>query len=158
MKSRKAHVSRKWLLCMSFREAKVYSLSIPGHSSAFQASPTNPCLVRQVPAQLHQLSPYTLSSCTAATSLQTACLLPYYTRQHGGNLSANCMAACCFLPQTSQLPAQRSRHSSSLITGSMAETLLHGCPLHYRLAWLLVASSPPHGTLALLHPFKLHDC
>ena len=33
-----------------------------------QAPPTNPCLVRQVPAQLHQLSPYTLSSCMASSS------------------------------------------------------------------------------------------
>ena len=48
----KAHVPWEWLPCMSFREAEVCSLSIPGHSSAFQAPPTNPCLVWQVPTEL----------------------------------------------------------------------------------------------------------
>ena len=50
VKSRKAHVPRKWLLYTSFREAKVNSVSIPRQTSVFQASPMNLCLVRQVPA------------------------------------------------------------------------------------------------------------
>ena len=83
VKPGKAYVLRKWLICASFREAKIYSLSIPGHSSAFQPYPTNPCLVQHVLELLHQLSPDTLSSCMDATSLQTTYLLPYYTRPHG---------------------------------------------------------------------------
>ena len=51
------------------QRSRSLQLSIPGHSSIqLQASPTNMCLVREVLTQLHQLSPYTLSSCMASTS------------------------------------------------------------------------------------------
>ena len=90
--SREAHFPKQWLLCMSFREAEVYTVE-PGHSSAFQVSPTSPCLVRQVPAelpqlcwiptQLHQLSPHTLSNGTTASSLLA----------HVASSSPDCMAS-----------------------------------------------------------------
>ena len=38
-----------------FEKSKSLQLSIPGHSSASQTASTNPCLVRQVPTQLHLL-------------------------------------------------------------------------------------------------------
>ena len=41
-------------ICPSEKQKSAF----PGHRSAFQASPTKPCLVRQAPAHLHQLSPY----------------------------------------------------------------------------------------------------
>ena len=50
-----------------------------------------------------------------------------------------------FMTPSSGLPAQRSRHSSSLPTGSMAESPTC-CPLPNRLAGLLVASFLPHGS------------
>ena len=56
---------------------------VSSYRLASQISLTNPCLVRQVPAELHQLSPHNLFSCRAADALQNACLLPYYTRPHG---------------------------------------------------------------------------
>ena len=51
----------EWLLCMSFREARVPRSACPVPVQ-LQACPTNLCVVRQVPTQLHQLSPYTLFS------------------------------------------------------------------------------------------------
>ena len=53
--------------------------------SKLQAPPTSLCLVRQVPGQLHQLSPYTLSSACMATTLPqtTWHLLPYYPTTPG---------------------------------------------------------------------------
>ena len=56
-------------LCI-LQRSRSLRLSFPGHSSV-QASPRNSCLVRQVPAQLHQLSPYTLYSHRATSSLST---------------------------------------------------------------------------------------
>ena len=76
----------------------------------------NPCLVRQVltqphqlcwtPAQLYQLCPYTLSSCSTATSPQTACMFPFYTKATWLNL-------------------QMTRQSSSLTTCSIVESFSH---------------------------------
>lgn len=45
-----AHVPQEWPLCMSSDKPES---EFPGHSSAFQAFLMNPCLVQQVPAQLH---------------------------------------------------------------------------------------------------------
>ena len=51
------------------QRSRSLKLSIPNHNSVeLQASPTNLCLVRQVPTQLHQLSAYTLSSHMASSS------------------------------------------------------------------------------------------
>ena len=49
---REAHVPRDGLLHASFTEAEVCGSASP---VPLQASPMNPCLVRQVPAQFHQL-------------------------------------------------------------------------------------------------------
>ena len=81
VESKAVHIPREWLLHMSFREAEVCSSAFPVR---LQTPPTNLGLVRQVPGQLHQLFPYTLSSCMAAFSLQTAWNLPpYYPRPQG---------------------------------------------------------------------------
>ena len=75
VESREAHIPKEWLLHMSFTEAEVCSSRVP---VLLQAPPTNPCSVRQLPAELHQLSPYTL------TSLQTTWQFPpYYPKPHG---------------------------------------------------------------------------
>ena len=54
-------VPMEWLLHTFFREARVPRSACPVPVQ-LQAYPTNLCLVRQVPTQLHQLSPYTLFS------------------------------------------------------------------------------------------------
>ena len=107
VKSRKAHILREWLLYTSFREAKVYSLSISSHRSAFRASCTNLCLVGQVLAIPSTVSRATMFSRQVSWWVSSFLLqlLPYYTRLHSGNLTTNCVAACCFLYLTSWLNA-----------------------------------------------------
>ena len=115
VKSRKSQVPRRWLLCISFRETNVHILSIPSHSSAFQASATNLCLVKQAFAIPSTISHVTIFSRQASQQVFSFLLQlpPYYSRPHGRNLTTNCVADCCLLSQTSWL--------------NPSWLLLHGC-------------------------------
>ena len=102
---------------------------VSGHSSAFQASPTNPCMVRQVPKQLHQLCRIVYSSISSLlTHFSPAWMLLYY-RPH-----------VCFFT----IPGHMAKSSEE-------QTYLHP---HYRQhgrispgSWLL----PPGYLLLSLH-------
>ena len=91
--SREAHVLREWLLRTCCREGEV---SIP--RSQPQAAPTNPCLVRQLPATPASAAlprvpqegfPVGLLFLTLVPPLiHSTCRLPHCTRPRGGNLTA----------------------------------------------------------------------
>ena len=97
----------------------------------------------------------------APTHYRPACLLPYYSphghissegplpyNQAAGQKPAYKLHSCLLfsfsdlmaislMPPPSFLPVQGSRHSSSLTTRSMAQTLSHGFCIYYRPARLL---------------------
>ena len=115
VESREAHVLREWLLHTPFKKAEVCSLAFLV-TVQLQASPTNLCLVRQVPAQLHLLccGPALTPNCMASFSWQTlSCTLSdhtaasyIHTKPHGGPgpfyILPNCMSAssCGGFPYT----------------------------------------------------------
>ncbi|KAF6086296.1 hypothetical protein HJG60_008488 [Phyllostomus discolor] len=66
VESREAHVQRGFSVHPSERQKSAFPVTVQ-----LQASPINLCLVRQVPAQLHELSPYTPPSHMASSSLST---------------------------------------------------------------------------------------
>ena len=160
--------------------------AFPGQSSAFQTFSPNPCLVQQVPAIPSSISLLASSSgrpprrsplsYSSSYSVQTGMPasqttdhmisqlpLSYYTQPHGRNLTTNCMAACCFLSQTSWLNPSwllphvclfreadvalpslwvawlKLSHMASLFT-----TDQHSCYLHSLPSWKICLSASAH--------------
>ena len=115
---------------LSVRKSRSLQLPVPGHSSAFQASPTNLCLVRQVPAQLHPLCCHVLQAGFPEDLLFLN--LALNPKLHGISLLQNLLTHQISWPNP--------------LTSWLSSSLL---PL---------TTEPPGQQVALLHPFKLHGC
>ena len=148
VESREAHIPREWLFYVLRR---IKSLHFWSQFSS-KASPVNPRLVRQVAAQLHQLSPYTLPSAHVAPSSLPQATGPNPDSQPAWLLPCTpALMADCFTTNHSCLLLPRSELSQiPLLLGSflMAASLMAAISeeqtylLSLQAAWLSLLFQP----------------